>query len=69
MSTSKSSGAPPRLLDVPAAAAYLTVPERTIREWVFRRQIRYHKVGRSLRFAREDLDAMVRVEEPAGGRP
>lgn len=66
MSTAPQSLAESRLLDVPAAAAYLSVSERTIREWVYKRRVRFCKVGRAVRFRPSDLDAMVVEVDPEG---
>ena len=53
------------LLSVPQAAAYLGLSPHTIRAYVNRRAVRYHKVGGwSVRFDPADLDALRRVVEP-----
>jgi excisionase family DNA binding protein len=52
------------LLNVPQAAAYLGKSEHTIRAYVKRRAVRYHKVGWSVRFDPADLDDLHRVVEP-----
>jgi excisionase family DNA binding protein len=57
----------PELLNTRQAAAHLGLSENTVRAWVRLRRIRYVKVGRSVRFRRADLDAMVRTVEPVGG--
>lgn len=48
-----------RLFDVPAAAEYLGITERTLRHWVFTNAITYIKAGRLLRFSQDDLDAFL----------
>lgn len=53
-----------RWLDVDAAAAYLGVTERWIRERVARREVRFHRVGKFLRFLPADLDAVAVPVEP-----
>jgi excisionase family DNA binding protein len=58
---------PTGLLTAREAAAYLGHSENTIRAWVRRRKVRYLKVGRSVRFQRADLDALVETVEPVGG--
>jgi excisionase family DNA binding protein len=52
----------PRVIGVEDAAAYLSVPVRFIRRLVHERRIRYYKVGKYVRFAREDLDAFLTAE-------
>lgn len=47
------------LLDYKAAAAYLAVSERHVRELWAKRRLAAIKVGRSVRFSREDLDAFI----------
>lgn len=53
-------------LDVAGAAAYLGASESFIRKLVFERRVRHYKVGRLVRFTRDDLDDFVRggVVEP-----
>lgn len=46
-------------LDVTAAADYLGITVRHVRELVARRSIPYVKVGRLVRFLPEDLDAYL----------
>jgi excisionase family DNA binding protein len=46
----------PDLLDVPAAAEYLTTTERHIRRLVHERRVAFHKLGSKLRFDTRDLD-------------
>ena len=52
------------LLNAREAAEYLGKSEHTIRAYVKRRAVRYHKVGWSVRFDPADLDARHRVVEP-----
>lgn len=52
-------GAERRLLTVKEAAAYLAVPVPTLYGRVFHREIPYIKLGRSVRFDRTDLDALI----------
>lgn len=52
----------PRVIGVEDAAVYLSVPVRFIRRLVFERRIRYYKVGKYVRFAKEDLDAFLEGE-------
>jgi excisionase family DNA binding protein len=47
------------LLDYEAAAAYLAVTPRHVRELWEKRRLGAIKVGRSVRFSREDLDAFI----------
>jgi excisionase family DNA binding protein len=48
-----------RLLDYAAAARYLCTTPRHVRELWARRHLAAIKVGRLVRFAREDLDAFI----------
>jgi excisionase family DNA binding protein len=48
-----------RLLDVPAAAAYLAVSPRFMRRLVAERRVSFVKLGRHVRFDVEDLDRFV----------
>jgi excisionase family DNA binding protein len=50
----------PRVIGVEDAAIYLSVPVRFIRRLVAEKRIRYYKVGKYVRFAKEDLDAFLR---------
>jgi excisionase family DNA binding protein len=47
------------LLDVNTAAEYLGVTQRFIRRLVAERRIPYHKLGRFVRIAQSDLDALL----------
>jgi len=62
----------PGLLDVSAAAAYLSTTVAFVRRLVRERRIPFHKIGRHVRFAPSDLDTFIdagRVPpHPAGGR-
>lgn len=56
------------LLDVPAAAAYLSQTVPWIRRRIYLREIPFHKLGATVRFRRADLDAYIdanRVEAAA----
>lgn len=53
--------APPQLLDVVAAAAYLPVSEHFVRRLVRERRLLYQKLGRFVRFDPADLDAFVQA--------
>jgi len=56
-------------LDVAEAAAYLRVTPRWMRQRVADRSVRFYKVGRFVRFRREDLDALaVAVGTPGESR-
>ena len=45
--------------EVGDVATYLKVSENTIRAWVFNDSIPFHKVGRLVRFRREEIDTWV----------
>lgn len=59
-----------RLMTVGEAAAYLAVPVATLYTRVFYREIPFVKLGRSLRFDRVDLDALIDLNKvrPEEGR-
>ncbi|WP_347680795.1 helix-turn-helix domain-containing protein [Plantactinospora sp. B24E8] len=48
------------MLDVEQAARCLGTPERFIRRLVAERRITFHKIGKYVRFAPEDLAAYIR---------
>lgn len=48
-----------RLLDSAAAAEYLGITPRHLRELVYRREVPFVKVGRSLRFDLRRLDRWI----------
>jgi excisionase family DNA binding protein len=52
------------LLNARQAAAYLGCSVDQVRRLVRLRHVRYRKVGKLVRFARTDLDELVRVIEP-----
>lgn len=57
-------------MTVGEAAAYLAVPVATLYTRVFYREIPFVKLGRSLRFDRVDLDALIDLNKvrPEEGR-
>lgn len=48
-----------RLLTVSQAAQQYAVCERIIRRWIADREIRHHRIGRSIRLSPDDLDAFI----------
>ena len=50
------------LLTIQEAAGLLRVKKSTLYTWAYRRQIPSQKVGRSLRFRREDLEAWLQAQ-------
>ncbi|GAB3912885.1 helix-turn-helix domain-containing protein [Kibdelosporangium lantanae] len=57
-----------KYLTVPEAAEYLNTSVRFVRRIVAERRVAFHKLGRHVRFAVEDLEAFIsagRVEEAA----
>ena len=50
-----------RLLDVKEAAALLGCSEAAIRKWVHQRRLPAVRVGRLVRFRRQDLEAFVQA--------
>ncbi|CAN5123957.1 hypothetical protein BH11ACT5_BH11ACT5_02610 [soil metagenome] len=61
MCVNTSTDSQPRrpLLDVAAAAAYLTTGEHFVRRLVRERRVPFHKVGRFVRFDPDDLDRFI----------
>ena len=55
---------PDGLLNARQAAAYLGCSVDQVRRLIRLRHVRYRKVGKLVRFARADLDELVRVIEP-----
>ena len=53
------------LVDAATMADILGVSERTIRNWKHERKIPFRKVGRSLRFAPDEVIAAKVVQVPA----
>jgi len=53
------SGGSNRLLSIPVAAEYLSVPERRLRDNWKRWKIRAYRVGRELRFRERDLESWL----------
>ncbi|MDX6498255.1 MAG: Helix-turn-helix domain [Blastocatellia bacterium] len=52
---------PEQLLDVPQAAALLSVKPKTLYAWVSRNQVPYRKLGSLVRFHRIELIAWTRA--------
>ena len=50
------------LLTIDEAVQFLKVKKNTLYTWAYRRQIPSQKVGKSLRFRREDLENWLRVQ-------
>ena len=57
------------LLTVDEAADVLRVKKSTVYTWAYRKQIPSQKVGKALRFRREDLEAWLKAQaRPLVGR-
>lgn len=73
--TSAAAGVPGAegsgLIDVRAAPVYLAVTEAFVRRLVLERRVRYYKVGKFVRFRRDDLEALVEAGriDPNAMRP
>jgi len=50
------------LLTVDEAAAFLRIKRNTLYTWAYRKQIPSQKVGKALRFRREDLEAWLKAQ-------
>lgn len=48
-----------RLWSVGDLSNYLSTPVGTIRDWVFKRQIPFYKVGRHIRFRPSDIEVWL----------
>lgn len=57
MTASPSRSAP--LLTLAAAAARCAVSTKTLRRWIAAEQLRFHRLGRQIRIAEEDLQAFL----------
>ncbi|SOE23223.1 DNA binding domain-containing protein, excisionase family [Spirosomataceae bacterium TFI 002] len=55
-------------LKVYQAAAYLQIPESSIYQLTHKKKIKFQKVGRGLRFRKEDLDDYVLANVQSKGR-
>ncbi len=54
-----SAKAPSRLLDTKQTAEKLGLSAKTIQDWQLKREIPYRKIGKSVRFAEEDIQAII----------
>ncbi len=50
------------LMTIEEAAQFLRVKKSTVYTWAYRRQIPSQKVGKSLRFRREDLESWLKAQ-------
>lgn len=50
------------LLTVPQLSEWLQIPQKTIRDWVYKRQIPFLKVGRLIRFRSREIEAWINPE-------
>jgi excisionase family DNA binding protein len=51
------------LLTIPQLSAWLQVPEKTIQDWVYKRQIPFKKVGRLVRFKKTEIEHWINLKE------
>lgn len=49
----------PRLLAVPEVADLLQVCTKTIHRWIQRGDLHVHRIGRTIRISRDDIDAFL----------
>ncbi len=47
------------LMDIREAAKYLKLKVPTLRKWRFERKLSIYKIGRTVRFKKADLDALI----------
>jgi excisionase family DNA binding protein len=57
----KGSDGRRRFMSVEETAEQLAVSTKTIRRWIARGQLHYHRFGRQIRIAEEDLRAFVAI--------
>lgn len=48
-----------KLLNIKEAAEYLGISANTLYQWVNQRKIKYIKIGRLLKFFKQDLDEFI----------
>lgn len=58
-----------QLWSVPRLAEYLDVPIMTVRDWVYKRQIPFVKVGRHIRFQPSDVQRWLSERSHGNGHP
>ena len=58
-----------QLLSIDRLAEYLDVPPATIRDWVYKRQIPFVKVGRLVRFHPSDVQRWLSERSHGNGHP
>lgn len=58
-----------QLLSIDRLAEYLDVPPATIRDWCYKRQIPFVKVGRLVRFIPSDVQRWLSERSHGNGHP
>lgn len=58
-----------RLLSIKRLSEYLDVPMMTIRDWIYKRQIPFVKVGRHVRFKPSDVQRWLTERSHGNGHP
>ena len=58
-----------QLLSITRLSEYLDVPIMTIRDWVYKRQIPFVKVGRHVRFSPSDVQRWLSERSYGNGHP
>jgi len=48
-----------KLLSVDNVSEYLDIPKSTIRYWCFTKKLRHYKIGRHLKFEKNDIDKFL----------
>ncbi len=56
------------LLTVPEVSRWLRVKESTVRKWVCYQRIPYLKIGRSVAFSKEHIEAWLKENNPGSER-
>lgn len=51
------------LLTVPELSEWLKIPQKTIRDWVYKRQIPHKRVGRHIRFKKSEIEHWIKQKE------
>ena len=51
------------LLTVPELSEWLKIPQKTIMDWVYKRQIPHKRVGRHIRFKKSEIEHWIKQKE------
>lgn len=51
-----------KLMTIDELSEYLQKPVKTIRDWVYKKEIPYLKIGHSIRFDKKDIQSWLKNE-------